>query len=552
MRRTKSAIAGAVALVVSFVLAGCVPTPGQAASKAVDWLATQQQPDGGFEVAGFPGFETPDAVLAIAEDAQTGTTWNTAEARAAVEAVTTGGGKDALDYLDDFADGGLAAQQAAKIVALVAAPLGIPATDFDPSNDSSGAVNLRATMQPAVDGSDPNVAFNGRLVAAIGVAVLGEPVPGPLVSAIRAAQQANGSWNFAGDPNGTDVDPDTTGLAIQALVAAGVAGSDGDVRAGLRALALSHGDDGSWASQFDDGNPNSTAYAILGVTAAGGVVGNDCWREAAVVELAGVPYTSPLTYLTGQQQSDGRIASPNDAFGVNTFATSQAVQGLLRRWLPPRRAAALACPQVSSNRRFVHAAYRDLLGRLGDGAGIDRLVARLDGGADRSSVAAELSGTSEYRRHLVDDLYLAYLGRPAAENERIFFDVVIRDGRRLDVDSFILGSDEYREKAGGTDEGFVDAVFGDVLGRPPSADERAAFLDHLRRGGTRNQLARLLLSGSEGRSVQVKRLFLTYLRRSAKPDEITFWRDRLQSGIREETVINSLLGSTEYLALTRP
>jgi hypothetical protein len=395
------------------------------------------------------------------------------------------------------------------------------------------------------------VAFNGRLVAAIAVAVLREPVPSALVDTIRAAQQANGGWNFAGDPAGTDVDPDTTGLAIQALVAAGVPGDDADVRAGLRALALSHGDDGSWASQFDDGNPNSTAYAILGVTAAGGVVGNDCWREAAVAELAGVPYTSPLAYLTGQQQTDGRIASPNDAFGVNTFATSQAVQGLLRRWLPPRRAAPLACPQVSSNRRFVHAAYRDLLGRLGDGPGINRLVTRLDGGADRASVAGELTGTSEYRRHLVDNLYRAYLDRPAAENERIFFDVVIRDGRRLEVDSFILGSDEYRGLAGGTDEGFVDALFGDVLDRAPTADERAAFLAHLRRGGTRGQLATFLLASSEGRSVQVKRLYVAYLRRSAKPDEIAFWRDRLQSGTREEIVINSLLATADYEVLTR-
>ena len=40
------------------------------ASSATAWLLTQQQTDGGFEVAGSPGFETPDAILAIAENAQ--------------------------------------------------------------------------------------------------------------------------------------------------------------------------------------------------------------------------------------------------------------------------------------------------------------------------------------------------------------------------------------------------------------------------------------------------------------------------------------------------
>ena len=37
-----------------------------AVANGLTWLRTQQQPDGGFEVAGFPGFETPDAVFAIA------------------------------------------------------------------------------------------------------------------------------------------------------------------------------------------------------------------------------------------------------------------------------------------------------------------------------------------------------------------------------------------------------------------------------------------------------------------------------------------------------
>ena len=58
------------------------PASKSTADAAVAWLETQQQPDGGFEVAQFPGFETRDAALAIAEDAQTGSTWSTSEALA--------------------------------------------------------------------------------------------------------------------------------------------------------------------------------------------------------------------------------------------------------------------------------------------------------------------------------------------------------------------------------------------------------------------------------------------------------------------------------------
>ena len=109
-----------------------------AATKAVDWLKTQQQADGGFEVAGSPGFETRDAVLAIAEAAQTGSTWSTSEASNAVQAVTKNG-KNPLDSLDAYADSGIGAGAAGKLIVLAVAPLGLHPTHFDPAaNGGSG------------------------------------------------------------------------------------------------------------------------------------------------------------------------------------------------------------------------------------------------------------------------------------------------------------------------------------------------------------------------------------------------------------------------------
>ena len=79
------------------------PTSATAAS-AVAWLKTQQLPDGGFEVVGFPGFETRDASLAIAEQAQTGSTWSTTEAYEALANLHQHDtGKTPLDALDAYA-----------------------------------------------------------------------------------------------------------------------------------------------------------------------------------------------------------------------------------------------------------------------------------------------------------------------------------------------------------------------------------------------------------------------------------------------------------------
>jgi hypothetical protein len=143
-----------VATLVAFLITSFAPAGAAsdgAATRAVEWLKTQQQPDGGFEVAGFPGFETPDAVLALAEAAQSDDTWSAEEARAGVLAVRRNG-RSPLDYIDDLTEGkapfkALDPGLAAKLIVLVAAPLGYDAAAFDPQGD--GAVNLVAPVDAA-------------------------------------------------------------------------------------------------------------------------------------------------------------------------------------------------------------------------------------------------------------------------------------------------------------------------------------------------------------------------------------------------------------------
>lgn len=349
-RRGPRAVWATVA--VSLALAGgplaAVPAggaPSAADRPTVDaaaaWLRSQQQADGGFEVAGFAGFETPDAVLALAEAAQTGSTWDADAARAAVAAVTTGG-KSPLDALDAFASSGLDVGQAAKLIVLTAVPLGLDPAAFDPAGDGS-PVDLVAVVR---SGAQPDgtygsaAAFTQTLYAALALRLVDGSVPAATVDAVRSRQQANGGWNFSGDPSGSDVDPDTTSLAVQALIAGGAGVADpvaGDpaVEAALGLLADEQRADGSWASPFDDGNPNSTAMAMLAIAAAGFDPDSAAWRNRVAPVSTGSPYASPSAYLRSVQAPDGHLASPNDSFPpVNTFATAQGIQGLSRGWLP--------------------------------------------------------------------------------------------------------------------------------------------------------------------------------------------------------------------------
>lgn len=325
--------AGALLLIPAlggFRYTGFGDTAGrQTAARATSWLRTQQLTDGTFEVAGFPGFETPDAILAIAENAQLQPKWSKQQAQQAV-ALARRAGNSALHSLDDLADAGFNAGQAAKIVVLVTKPLGLNPKKFDP--DSDGAANLRATIDAGKQPGGAYGAFNATLYAAIAKRILGG-VPADTLAYIRSAQEAGGGWNFSGDPSSNSADIDTTSLAIQALVSARVPKTDVDLRQGLAYLARQHRPTGAWQS-FGSDDPNSTSVAMFAVTAAGFDPTVSCWRDAVVPALRGSGYASPSTWLRGQQDASGRILSPSDDFGVNTFPTSQTIQALRRGWIP--------------------------------------------------------------------------------------------------------------------------------------------------------------------------------------------------------------------------
>jgi hypothetical protein len=303
-------------------------------------LKTKQQPDGGFEQTTFAGFETTDAVLAIAEQAQTTSTWSTTEARDAIDSLHFGGtpnGKTPIDYLVDLT--GTATDQgvAAKNLVLVALPLGFDPTDF-------GGVDLVTRMGGC--SGDQTLGFNGLMYLAIAQElVCGGALPANLTT-IRDGQQANGGWNFAGNPTLSDIDADSTATATEALIGGGAASTDPAVQKAMAFLATNQQATGAWQS-FGTDDPNSTALAMLGIAAAGYDPSTSCWRDTVAPQLAGTPYANPAAWLRSQQITSGadagRFQSPNDSFGVNTLATTQSVEALLRSWYPVFRADAQVC-----------------------------------------------------------------------------------------------------------------------------------------------------------------------------------------------------------------
>ena len=190
--------------------------------------------------------------------------------------------------------GSLSPGKAAKLIVLVAEPLGLDPTSFDPAGNGS-PVNLVTLMGSGnADGSfGPPGAFNQTLFAALAKKLVDGSVPSATTNYIGTKQKpSNGGWAFDADTGtNTDADVDTTSLAIQALIAGGVAATDPSVQNGLAFTVSQQNGDGSW-SAFGNVSSESTSRAILAIASAGYDPNSSCWRDTVRPDLAGSPYGS--------------------------------------------------------------------------------------------------------------------------------------------------------------------------------------------------------------------------------------------------------------------
>ena len=315
----------------------------------VSYLADQQRSGtdpttgSGAWDASVPGaFNTFDAVLGIAEAAQTGPTWNTTEAFNAINAFKNADNFNPLPYLDLVGAAATTPGRAAKLIVLTAEPLGLSPTAFDPAGDGTPKDLVAVVGAPMPNGAyAPDVAFSDTLYAALATKLVGGTIAATTVQYVRDGQTSEGSWAYNHDSTDTaDAEVDTTGLALQTLIAAGVPESDATVRAGLAYIAEQQESDGRWMA-FGNPSSESTSRALLAVAAAGYDVNSRCWRDTVLPGAASQPFVGGDAALSSFAQLDGSIADPT-SFGP-TYSTAQSLEGLLRNWLPVFSGAVQTC-----------------------------------------------------------------------------------------------------------------------------------------------------------------------------------------------------------------
>jgi uncharacterized protein DUF4214 len=201
----------------------------------------------------------------------------------------------------------------------------------------------------------------------------------------------------------------------------------------------------------------------------------------------------------------------------------------------------------SNDELWIDELYLDVLSSEGDLAGIATLSELLKGGSSREDVALVFLQSVEYRTLLVQTWYQRFLHRSPTADEIANLVGMLVGATDEDVEAAILGSDEYyNSRGGGTNAGFVEALYQDILGRAPTDAEAHQWDVAIGAGATRNEVALQILASIEARTLLINSWFQTFLGRAPTPVELNFFLQQFGAGATDEQLLASLLGSQEY------
>lgn len=306
---TRGARGAVAATVLTLALAGVLALPAAVSasptSRAVEYLRTAQNRDGGF--GGTPSQASSQLV----------TGWSAlglASAGLNPRDLSRRKGRDVIAYLRRNT------RQLVDVGELQRTILVLRAAGVSPRRFAGLDLIRKLRRAQRADGSwKDNVAFTafGLLALRAGGERAGSPRVRKAAGYLERSQSGDGGWGFA--PS-TASDVDDTGAVLQALAAAGRR-AGAAARGGVAYLRANQAGDGGWGQlPGRTSNAQSTSWAIQGLVAA----------RAKLSSLRG----DPLAYLRRLQRRDGHFAYSSTGDQTPVWVTAQALAAIRRKALP--------------------------------------------------------------------------------------------------------------------------------------------------------------------------------------------------------------------------
>ncbi|MFC7164455.1 DUF4214 domain-containing protein, partial [Aquipuribacter hungaricus] len=200
---------------------------------------------------------------------------------------------------------------------------------------------------------------------------------------------------------------------------------------------------------------------------------------------------------------------------------------------------------------FVRALYADLLGRAPADSELDGWAAQVARTGDRWVGVKGFSGSQEFRRRFVSEAYADVLGRQPDTAGLTSWVNDLASGRATldDLRVRLMQSPEFYQRAGGTDDGFVQSLYLRSLDRSSSASERAGWTRVVAQQG-RKAAVQGIWNSYESSLRRVDRSYGRWLGRRASPAEQAYWSATVVTA-GDEAMREAAMVSSEYLARAR-
>jgi uncharacterized protein GlcG (DUF336 family) len=201
--------------------------------------------------------------------------------------------------------------------------------------------------------------------------------------------------------------------------------------------------------------------------------------------------------------------------------------------------------------QFITQLYQDFLHRPPDPGGLGYFSSFLDQKIrTRAQVGQMINDSAEAHANQVQDAYNQFLHRSADPGGLTFFTNFLGAGGSIQqLDAMMAGSEEYfSTRGGGTTNGFLDALYQDVLARGADAGGLAFFANALAQGTGRQIVANSILGSPEADDTEVRSLVNHFYHRQATDEEVARIGLALRLGLERAELIGGLVGAPEYAA----
>ncbi len=247
--------------------------------------------------------------------------------------------------------------------------------------------------------------------------------------------------------------------------------------------------------------------------------------------IVGDPKLGPLVNNGGQvagAPADGQIVptmallpgSPAFGKGVAAGAPTADERGFGRPATPsigayePQYAS-----NASANQVFVENLFEVLLNRVADPGSLANAVSYLKGGGAGVTLVQILQGSAEFRGIEATQVFRRYLDRVPSPAEQGNVANYLATATPEQLAAFLVEQPEFFNDYGQSTDVFVEALYGDILGRTATTSERDGWVQLITNNGSRAGVAGIFLGLPTYLDLLVDADYPAYVGRMASPAE---------------------------------